>query len=61
MREIEWTHAELEDVAALERGIARRIKLAVERFNESGAGDVKRLQGVDPGEYRLPRQLPRPF
>lgn len=33
-------------MAALDKGIARRVKLAVERF--AGAGDVKRLQGVDP-------------
>lgn len=53
MREVEWTDASLEDLAALDRGIARRVKQAVERFSETGAGNVKRLQGVDPPEYRL--------
>jgi mRNA-degrading endonuclease RelE of RelBE toxin-antitoxin system len=29
------------------------VKQAVERFADTGAGNVKRLQGVDPPEYRL--------
>lgn len=53
MREIEWTEAALEDMAALDKGIARRVKQAVERFAQTGAGNVKRLQGIDPPEYRL--------
>jgi mRNA-degrading endonuclease RelE of RelBE toxin-antitoxin system len=40
-------------LAALDKGIARRIKHAVERFAGTGAGNVKRLQGIDPPEYRL--------
>ena len=51
--EIEWTETALEDMAALDRGIARRVKRSVERLAESGAGDVKRLQGIDPPEFRL--------
>jgi mRNA-degrading endonuclease RelE of RelBE toxin-antitoxin system len=38
---------------ALDKGIARRVKQAVERFADTGAGNVKRLQGIDPPEYRL--------
>ena len=53
MREIEWTEAALEDMAALDKTIARRAKQAVERFAETGAGRVKRLHGIDPPEYRL--------
>jgi mRNA interferase RelE/StbE len=53
VREIEWTDAALEDMAALDRGIARRVKQSVERFAETGAGNVKRLQGADPPEFRL--------
>ncbi|MGA3024605.1 MAG: type II toxin-antitoxin system RelE/ParE family toxin [Bryobacteraceae bacterium] len=53
MREIEWTETALEDMAALDKGIARRIKQAVERFADTGAGSVKKLQGIDPPEYRL--------
>jgi mRNA-degrading endonuclease RelE of RelBE toxin-antitoxin system len=40
-------------MAALDKGIARRVKQVVERFAGTGAGDVKRLQGIDPPEYRL--------
>jgi mRNA-degrading endonuclease RelE of RelBE toxin-antitoxin system len=53
VREIEWTEAALEDMAGLDKGIARRVKQVVERFAETGSGNVKRLQGVDPPEYRL--------
>jgi mRNA-degrading endonuclease RelE of RelBE toxin-antitoxin system len=40
-------------MAALDKRIARRVKQAVERFADTGAGNVKRLQGIDPPEYRL--------
>jgi mRNA interferase RelE/StbE len=53
VRKIEWAEAALGDMAALDKGIARRVKQAVERFADTGAGNVKRLQGVDPPEYRL--------
>ena len=53
MKEVEWTEPALEDMAALDRGIARRVKQALERFAETGAGNVKRLQGIDPPAYRL--------
>ena len=53
MREVEWTETALEDMAALDKGIARRVKQAVERFADTGADNVKRLQGIDPPEYRL--------
>ena len=53
MRQIEWTEASLEDMKTLEKGLARRVKLAVERFSETGSGNVKKLQGIHPPEYRL--------
>ena len=53
MREIEWTESALEDMAGLDKGTARRVKQAVERFAHTGAGNVKKLQGLDPPEYRL--------
>ena len=53
MKPIEWTEPAIQDMAALDRGMARRVKAAVERFAETGAGNVKRLQGIDPPEYRL--------
>ena len=53
MKAIEWTEASLEDMAGLDKGIARRVKQTVERFASTGAGNVKKLQGIDPPEYRL--------
>jgi len=51
--EIEWTGTALADMADLEKGIARRVKKAVERFAETGGGDIKKLQDIDPPEFRL--------
>jgi mRNA interferase RelE/StbE len=53
VKEVEWTGPALEDMAALDKGMARRVKQAVERFAETGSGNVKRLQGINPPEYRL--------
>jgi mRNA interferase RelE/StbE len=53
VKEIEWSEESLDDLAALDKGTARRIKTAVERFAETGAGNVKKLQGIDPPEFRL--------
>jgi len=51
--EIEWTEPSLEDMAALDEGVARRVQQAMERFARTGAGNVKRLQGIEPPEFRL--------
>lgn len=40
-------------MAALDKALARRVKNSVERFAETGGGNVKKLQGIDPPEYRL--------
>jgi hypothetical protein len=48
--EIEWAESALADMARLDKGIARRVKQSIERFAETGAGGVKRLQDVDPPE-----------
>ena len=40
-------------MAGLDKSTARRIKQSTERFAETGAGNVKRLQGIDPPEFRL--------
>lgn len=53
MRQIEWSEAALDDMAALDKGTGRRVKEAVERFAGTGAGNVRRLQGIRPPEYRL--------
>lgn len=49
--EIEWTETAVEDMA-LDRSMARRVKRPVERFAQSGAGNVKRLQGIRREAYR---------
>ena len=51
--EVEWTESALDDMRAFDKGIARRVRKCVERFAEAGAGNVKRLQGIDPSEFRL--------
>ena len=51
--EIEWTGTALEDMAGLDRDIARRVKQSVERLAETGVGNIKRLQGIEPPEFRL--------
>ena len=53
MKDLEWSESSLEDMAAIEIGIARRLKKAVERFADTETGSVKKLQGIDPPEYRL--------
>jgi len=53
VKEVEWTETALDHMMALDKGIVRRIRQAVERFADTGAGNVKRLQGIDPPEYRL--------
>ena len=40
-------------MAELDKGNARRVKVSVERFGATGAGNVKKLQYIDPPEYRL--------
>jgi mRNA-degrading endonuclease RelE of RelBE toxin-antitoxin system len=53
MREIEWTEAAISDMAAIDKGIARRVKNSVERFAATGAGNARRLTAIDPPEFRL--------
>ena len=53
MKQVEWTEPALEDLGALDKGIARRVKQAVERFAATGTGNVKKLQDIEPPEYRL--------
>ena len=53
MKDIEWSEQSLDDMSALDKEMARRVKQAVERFAATGAGNVKRLQGIKPPEFRL--------
>ena len=40
-------------MAALDKGIARRVKQSVERFAATGAGNTKRLTDIHPPQYPL--------
>jgi mRNA-degrading endonuclease RelE of RelBE toxin-antitoxin system len=40
-------------VGELDQESVRRINQAVERLAQMNVGDVKKLQGIDPPEYRL--------
>lgn len=53
MKRIEWTETARKGLAALDKATARRINEAIERLAQTGLGDVKKLQGIDPPEHRL--------
>jgi mRNA interferase RelE/StbE len=58
MKRIVWTAAATADVRSLSEPIAMQMLSALHRFAESGAGDVKSLQGREElrlrvGDYRL--------
>ena len=52
MKRIEWTDQARADVRKLDKPTAIRLLHALHRFTESGAGDIKTLQG-DAEELRL--------
>jgi len=52
MKKIAWSEGAGADVRRIDRRIAMRIFIAIQRFAESGAGDVKELTGQS-GELRL--------
>jgi mRNA interferase RelE/StbE len=53
VKRVEWTETTLKGLASIDKTNARRIKQAVDRFARTTAGDVKKLQGIEPPEYRL--------
>ncbi len=58
MKRIVWTEPAKADVRRLSKPAAMHILSALHRFAESGAGDVKALQGKEElrlriGDYRL--------
>lgn len=48
-----WRSPARRDLRRLDAPDQRRIVAAVERFADSGHGDVKRLTDIDPPQYRL--------
>ena len=53
MKHVEWTDTAIRGLAKLDKETGRRIRQAVERFAQTTKGDVKKLQGIEPPEYRL--------
>jgi mRNA interferase RelE/StbE len=53
VKRVEWAAPALQDLAALDKALVRRVKAAIERFALTGTGDVKKLQGIDPPEFCL--------
>ena len=59
MKRIAWTEQARADVRGLDKAAAMRILHALHRFAESGAGDIKALQGgvevlrLRAGDYRV--------
>ncbi len=53
MRELVFTAQASEDFKGLDRPTKVRIAAALQRLAESGAGSIKKLQGIEPPEYRL--------
>jgi mRNA interferase RelE/StbE len=50
---IPWTERSLKDLERLHKPLRQRIIAAVERFADTGHGDVRRLRGRDKDIFRL--------
>jgi mRNA-degrading endonuclease RelE of RelBE toxin-antitoxin system len=50
---LEWTPSARRDLARLDRPVQARIVAAVIRFGETNQGDIVKLSGKNPPEYRL--------
>ena len=52
IRTVRWEQSALKALRSLPAEVARRIGRAVDRYTQTGQGDVRKLQGAD-GLYRL--------
>ena len=52
-KKIAWTDQAKADLRAIDQNTALRILHAVARYLATGEGDVKRLQDIEPPEFRL--------
>jgi mRNA-degrading endonuclease RelE of RelBE toxin-antitoxin system len=50
---IRWSHGASNDVDRLDADVVDQVMDALDRFAIEGTGDVRRLTGIDPPEYRL--------
>lgn len=53
MRKLVLTDQAKADLAGLDRATRLRIAAALQCLVQSNAGNIKKLQGIDPPEYRL--------
>jgi len=52
-KKIAWTDPAKADLRAIDKDTALRILHTVARYLTNGEGDVKRLQDIEPPEFRL--------
>jgi mRNA interferase RelE/StbE len=52
-RQVRWSNRAEKDLERLDRKVRQRIVSAVDRFAQTGQGDVKRLQGMKEETFRL--------
>lgn len=52
-KKIAWTDPAKADLRAIDQAAALRILHTLARYLSTGKGDIKRLQDVEPSEYRL--------
>ena len=50
---IRWSNEAASDLDRLDPSVADRVLQALDRLAIEGTGDVRRLVGIDPPEYRL--------
>ena len=50
---IRWSAEASNDIDRLDAAVADRVMSALDRLAIEGVGDVRRLVGIDPPEYRL--------
>ncbi|MCC7342224.1 MAG: type II toxin-antitoxin system RelE/ParE family toxin [Bryobacterales bacterium] len=53
MRKLVLSDQAKADLAALDRATRLRIAAAIQRLVQTNTGNIKKLQGIDPPEYRL--------
>ncbi len=60
-KNIAWRDQAKAQLRAIDPPTALRILTALAHFAATGEGDVKRLQDIEPPEFRLRRRLPAPL
>ncbi len=51
--DVTWSEKAFKDLNSLDNRLIDRVADAVERYAQTGAGDIQRLQGISPPERRL--------